>query len=243
MELPSTLLEQITSNTTLKIQEHMLIVMDKPTHEGHLCQPLKTNNKRFKIAVIFLTAGSGIFDVTSRRNKLYFTSSIFDDNFSKLSIAMGAYLMGSLTKETKWNVVEQGFFTEANSPFTIKPNFSTLCFNIKTSSNITGRQTVFTPVGSKKGNIGFKLVLIYEEYNLSYLQLIYYRLIKFSSKQIWLTEWLSKVEVKEITISLWMLILLTNILKKLLEVLAGMRWTLMILILILVSNWKMNMEN
>ena len=36
MELPSKLLEQIAFNTRTRIQEHMLIVMDKSTHEKHL---------------------------------------------------------------------------------------------------------------------------------------------------------------------------------------------------------------
>ena len=56
MELTSKILGQIALNTTPKIQEHMLIVMDKSTHEEHLFQPLQTNNKQFKIEVTFLTA-------------------------------------------------------------------------------------------------------------------------------------------------------------------------------------------
>ena len=39
MELPSKLLEQIAYNTRPKIEEHMLIVMDKSTHEDNLSQP------------------------------------------------------------------------------------------------------------------------------------------------------------------------------------------------------------
>ena len=56
MECPSKFLEQIAFNTRSKIEEHMLIVMDKSTHEEHLSQPLQTNNKQFKIAVTFLSA-------------------------------------------------------------------------------------------------------------------------------------------------------------------------------------------
>ena len=48
MELPSKLLEQIAFNTTPKLEEHMLIIMDKSTHEEHLSQPLQTNNKQVK---------------------------------------------------------------------------------------------------------------------------------------------------------------------------------------------------
>ena len=45
MELPSKLLEQIAYNTRSKKEEHMLIVMDKNTHEEHLSQPLQTKLK------------------------------------------------------------------------------------------------------------------------------------------------------------------------------------------------------
>ena len=41
MELPSKLLEQIAFNTRPKIEKHMLIIMDKSTHEEHLFQPLQ----------------------------------------------------------------------------------------------------------------------------------------------------------------------------------------------------------
>ena len=46
MELPSKLLEHRAFTTRPKIEEHMLIVMDKSTHEEHLSQPLKTNIKQ-----------------------------------------------------------------------------------------------------------------------------------------------------------------------------------------------------
>ena len=48
MELPSKLLEQIAYNTKPKMEEHMLIVIDKSTHEEHLSQPLQTKNKQLK---------------------------------------------------------------------------------------------------------------------------------------------------------------------------------------------------
>ena len=54
MELLGKLLEQMAYNTRSRIEEHMIVVMDKSTHEEHLFQPLQTNNKQFKIAVTFL---------------------------------------------------------------------------------------------------------------------------------------------------------------------------------------------
>ena len=74
--LPSKILEQIAFNTRPKIEEHMLIVMDKSTHEEHLSQPLQTNNKQFKIAVTFVTGYNGIFNVANSNNKFYFQKSI-----------------------------------------------------------------------------------------------------------------------------------------------------------------------
>ena len=66
-ELPSNLLEQIAYKTRPRIEEHMMIVMDKSTHEEHLSRPLQTNNKHFKIAVTFLTGYNEIFNVTNER--------------------------------------------------------------------------------------------------------------------------------------------------------------------------------
>ena len=71
MELTSKLLEQIAFNTRPKIEEHMLIIMDKSSHEEHLFQPLQTNNKQFKIAITFLSAYNGIFNVTNSNNQFY----------------------------------------------------------------------------------------------------------------------------------------------------------------------------
>ena len=43
------------------MEEHMLVFRDKSTHEGHLSQPLQTNNKQFKKAVSVLTGYNGKF--------------------------------------------------------------------------------------------------------------------------------------------------------------------------------------
>ena len=80
MELPSKLLEQIALNTRPKIEQHIFIVMDKSTQEELLSQRLQTNKKQFKIAVTFPTAYDGIFNVTSKNNKFYFSKSIIDDD-------------------------------------------------------------------------------------------------------------------------------------------------------------------
>ena len=65
MELRSKLLEKIVCNTKPEIEECMWIVMNNPTHEKNLSQPLQTNNKQTKIAATFLTGYNGIFNVTA----------------------------------------------------------------------------------------------------------------------------------------------------------------------------------
>ena len=46
----------------------MLIVMDKSIHEEHQAQPLQTNYKQPKIAIIFLTGYIDFFNVTNKFN-------------------------------------------------------------------------------------------------------------------------------------------------------------------------------
>ena len=61
MKLPSNLMEQIVLRTRPKIEEHVLIDVDKPIHEEHQCQPFQTNNKQLKIAVTFSTGYNDVF--------------------------------------------------------------------------------------------------------------------------------------------------------------------------------------
>ena len=71
MELPSKFLEQIVFNTRTKVEEHMLIFMDKSTHGEHSYQPLQTIKKQFKLAVTFLCGYNGILNVTEKNNKYF----------------------------------------------------------------------------------------------------------------------------------------------------------------------------
>ena len=165
MELPSKLLEQIAYNTRSKIQEHILIVMNKSRHEEHLFQPLQTNNKQFKIAVAFLSAYNGIFNVTNKNNKFYFKKSIIEEDFIQINIPPGAYELESLNDEIKRNIIDKEYYTEANYPFSIKPNFSTLgsIIEIKPQGPIIG----FVFEDSIGGLLGFNETILWEEYNLS----------------------------------------------------------------------------
>ena len=117
MELPSKLLEQIAFITRPKIEEHMLIVMDKSTHEEHLFEPLETSNKQFKIAVTFLSAYNGILNVTNRNNKFYFFKSISDADHIQISIRPGVYEIEALNNEIKRIIIDEGHYTEVEYPF------------------------------------------------------------------------------------------------------------------------------
>ena len=166
MDLPSKLLEQNAYNTRTKIEEHMLIVMDKSTHEEHLFQPLQTNIKQFKIAVTFLSAYNGIFNVTNSNKKFYFTKSITDDDhYIMITIPPGAYEIESLNDEIKRIIIDDEHFTSENYPFKIRPNFSTLGSIIEISNEESAIS--FRPDDSIGSLLGFNKRTIFEEYNLS----------------------------------------------------------------------------
>ena len=166
MELPSKLLEQIAFNTRPKIEEHMMIVMDKSSQEEYLSQPLQTNNKQFKIAVTFLTGYNGIFNVTNANNKFYFIKSITDkDGYIIMNIPPGAYEIESLNNEIKRIIIDEEHYREANYPFSIKPNFSTLGSIVEISTQ--GPSISFVPDDSIRDLLGFNKTTIFEEYNLS----------------------------------------------------------------------------
>ena len=166
MELPSILLEQIAFNTRPKIEEHMLIVMDKSTHEECLSQPLQTNNKQFKLAITFLSAYNCILNVTNLNNTFNFTKSITDDDhYIMITIPPGAYEIESLIDEIKRIIIDDTYFTSENYPFQIKPNFSTLGSIIEISNQESAMP--FRPDDSIGSLLGFNKRTIYEEYNLS----------------------------------------------------------------------------
>ena len=126
MELPRKLFEQLAFNTRPNLGEHMLIIMDKSTHEQHLSQPLQTNNKQFKLAVTFLSACNRLFNVTNSNDKFYFKKALIDEDFIQITIPPGAYQIESLDDEIKKIIFDKDQYTEANCTFRIKPNFITL---------------------------------------------------------------------------------------------------------------------
>ena len=137
--------------------------MDKSTHEEHLAQPLQTNNRQFKIAITFLTAYNGIFNVTNKNNKFHFKKQLIEDDFIQITIPPGAYEIENLNEELKRIFIDKGFYSE--NPFTIKPNFSSLgsIIQIQPQGPIIG----FVFDDTIGDLLGFNENILWEEYNLS----------------------------------------------------------------------------
>ena len=154
MELPSKLLEQIAVNTRPKIEDHILIVMDKSTHEKHLFQQLQTKNKQFKTANTFLTDYNGVFNGTNSNKKLYFAKMITDkDGFLQITIPQNAFELESLTNEIRRIIIDEGHFTQTDYQFRIIPFFLTLGSIIEISEQ--GPLIRFQPDGSTRNFLGF----------------------------------------------------------------------------------------
>ena len=125
-----------------------------------------TNNEQFKKAITFLTVYNSIFNVANSNSKFNFKKSIFDEDFIQISIPNGAYKIESLNNEIRRTLSDKEYYTEANYPFTIKPNFSTLGSNIEIQLQEAVIGFVFND--SIANLLGFKETLLYKEYNLSH---------------------------------------------------------------------------
>ena len=140
--------------------------MDKSIQEEHLSQPLQTNYKQFKIAPIFLSAYNGNFYLTNKNNKFYFMKSFSDeDSFVQITIPPGAYEIEALDKELKETLIAEDYYTQANYPFKIKPNFSTLGSIIEISPQ--GPIISFMFDDSIRELLGVNARTLYEKSNLS----------------------------------------------------------------------------
>ena len=95
----------------------------------------------------------------------YFAKSISDEvGFIQIVIPPGAHEIDGLNNEIERNIIDE-HFTEANYPFTIKPNFSTLGSIIEISTQ--GPVITFVPADSKRDLLRFNKTTKYEHYNLS----------------------------------------------------------------------------
>ena len=166
MEIPSKILAELAHNTRPKNEGHMLIVMDKSTHEEHLVQPSQTNNKQFKIAVTVLTVYNGIFNVTNSINTFYFKKTITDEHdFIQNTKTPGAHEIESLNIGIRRIIIDKGHYNEDEYPFMIKPNFSTLGSIIEISPQ--GPIISFVFEDSIRNLLGFHETILNNDYNLS----------------------------------------------------------------------------
>ena len=139
--------------------------MDKSTHEEHPSQPLQTNKKQFEIAITFLSAYNGIFNVTNRNIEFYFKRALIDEDFIQIRNPEGAYEIESLNNEIKRIFIDKEHYTEANYPFTIKPNFLALGSIVEISPQ---RPIIGFVFGYSIGNLlGFNESILSKAYNLS----------------------------------------------------------------------------
>ena len=117
------------------------------------------------MAITFLSAYKGIFNVSNRSNKFYFKKALIDEDFIQIRIPEGAYEIKSLDNETKRTIIVKEHYTEANSPFKIKPNFSTLGSIVEISPQ--GPLIGFVLDDSIAKLLGFNETILWEAYNFS----------------------------------------------------------------------------
>ena len=82
-----------------------------------------------------------------------------------ITIPPGSYEIESLNDEIKRIIIDYEHFTEANYPFKIKPNFSTLGSIVEISNQESAIS--FKPDDSIGSLLGFNNRTIFDEYNLS----------------------------------------------------------------------------
>ena len=81
-----------------------------------------------------------------------------------ITIPLGAFEIESLNFERRRKIIEEGRFNEAERPFQIKPNFSTLGSIVEISYQ--GPSISFLPNDSLRVLLGFKPKVL-QEYSLS----------------------------------------------------------------------------
>ena len=125
-------------------------------------EPMKSS---FEKAVTFLTGYNGMFNVSIANKKFYFTKSITDDDFAQITIPTGTYEPESIYDEVKRINIQERYFTESKSLFTIEPNFSFLGSIVEIS--LPRSQIALKPNDSIRDLLGFKPVVLHEEDILS----------------------------------------------------------------------------
>ena len=161
MELSSKILEQVPFNTRPKVEEHILVVINKSTHEEHLAQPFQTNDKQFKIAITFCSCYNGIFNVTNTNIKFFSKKTLIEEDFVQVTTPPSTYEIESLNDENKRNINMKEYYRENEYPFTIKPYFSTLGSIIE--KQLRGPIISFASDDSIRNYLRFRETLLYKE--------------------------------------------------------------------------------
>ena len=141
----------------------MLNALEKSPYDENLSQPLQTQNKQFKITIAYLTGYIGIFSVTFKNQKFILISVFEGVEYNVKTIPPSAYDLESLIKESKRCNTDEGYVTEKDYPFSIKPIFWFLG-SIKEIKRSRGWQINFVPDDTLAQPLGFNLDLIHEEY-------------------------------------------------------------------------------
>ena len=91
--------------------------------------------------------------------------SLFDEDFFQIRIPIGPYELESLNDDIKRNIIAEEHFTESDSPFHIKPIFSTLGSIIEKKPQVRLNGSVFN--GSIGNLLGFEEIILYKGKNVS----------------------------------------------------------------------------
>ena len=103
--------------------------------------------------------------MTNSNKKFYSKKSFNEEDFIQITIPSGAYELESLHDEIKRNLIDKCHYTEAENPFTIKPNFSTLGSVIEI--NPQGIKIGFVFDDSIRNLLGFRETMLFIKNNLS----------------------------------------------------------------------------
>ena len=113
-----------------------------------------------------VTGYNGIFNVTNSKIKFLFKKSIIEEDFIQIRIPEGADEIECLNNEIKRILIDEDYYTEANYPITIKPNFSNLGSIIEI--NPEGNTVIGFVIDDSIGSLlGFDETILYKENNLS----------------------------------------------------------------------------
>ena len=134
----------------------------KSTYLNHW--KLTINN--LKSLLRFWLVSNGIFNVTNKNNTFIFLSVFTNAEWNVVTISWGALELESLKEENNRIINDEGYITEEDYRFTIKPNFSILWFILKIEPS-RGKQIRFVQDDTLRNLLGFKPTVTHGEYNLT----------------------------------------------------------------------------